>query len=156
VAPESSLSLAPPSEQPTNQNDGSADVTVAPAASGDTKDEFPYRLEVLYEPKASPKSPVQIVFVHGLNGSKRGTWTYSKESFWPEWLHGERGLKDVRIATFGYNSSTNVLKPNTNLSIPIFANQLLFYLKQLSYKHGSVCTFIELTLMTGIHYFRSP
>ena len=137
------MNLAPPPEQASNRNGSSADVNVPPAGPGDTKDEFPYRLEVLYEPKASPTHPVQIVFVHGLNGSKRGTWTYSKDSFWPEWLHEDRGLEDVRIATFGYNSSTNVLKPNTNLSIPIFAKQLLLYLKQLSYKHGPVRTLLS-------------
>jgi hypothetical protein len=141
------LSLSP-SEQSPNEN-------VPPDASVDTKDDFPYRLEVLHEPQAPPKHPVQIVFVHGLNGSKTGTWTYSKKCFWPAWLHEEKGLEDVRIATFGYNSSTNILKPNTNLSIPIFANQLLLYLNQLSYKHGAVHAVIELKLMIGIHYFRS-
>jgi hypothetical protein len=109
-----------------------------PVASDDTMDEFPYRLEVLYEPKIAPAVPVQIVFVHGLNGSKRGTWTHSNKQFWPAWLHKEKGLEDVRILTFGYNSSTNVLKPNTNLSIPSFANQLLLYLSQLNYQNESV------------------
>jgi len=107
-------------------------------ASEDCEDKFPYRLEVVYAPAVPPANPVQIVFVHGLNGSKRGTWTHSKMHFWPKWLHEEKGLEDVRILTFGYNSSTNILKPNTNLSIPIFANQLLLYLHQLSYKRGSV------------------
>src|SRR5271156_3403378 len=143
------------SEQPTNRNDGKPDPNVPPEDSGDAKDEFPYRLEVLHEPKTPPKYPVQIVLVHGLNGSKRGTWTHSKKCFWPAWLHEEKGLEDVRIATFGYNSSTNILKPNTNLSIPIFANQLLRYLNQLSYKHGSVHLFLESKLMIDIHYFRS-
>jgi hypothetical protein len=115
-----------------------SDTGTPPVASDDTKDEFPYRLEVLYEPKTFPAFPVQIVFVHGLNGSKRGTWTHSNKQFWPKWLHEEKGLEDVRILTFGYNSSTNVLKPNTNLSIPSFANQLLLYLSQLNYQNGSV------------------
>ena len=109
-----------------------------PSGVGDTKDPFPYRLEVLYEPKTTPANLIQVVFVHGLNGSKRGTWTHSNKHFWPNWLPGEKGMEEVRIATFGYNSSTNVLKPNTNLSIPTFANQLLLYLKQLSYKNGLV------------------
>lgn len=130
---------APPSEPTVNDISGKTpDTNVPPHGSGTTKDEFPYRLEVLWEPKVTPANPVQIVFVHGLNGSKRETWTYSKEKFWPEWLHEEKGLDDVRIATFGYNSSTNILKPNTNLSIPIFANQLLLWLKQLCQNHGSV------------------
>jgi len=110
----------------------------ASAHSRKAKDKFPYRLEVLYAPKPPPAYPIQIVFVHGLNGDKRGTWTHSEKHFWPEWLHGEAGLEDVRIATFGYDSGTNILKPNTNLSIPIFANQLLGWLKQLSQDRGSV------------------
>src|SRR5579859_3941401 len=111
--------------------------------SDDTKDDFPYRLEVLYEPTITPTVPVQIVFVHGLNGSKRETWTHSNKQFWPAWLHDEKGLENVRILTFGYNSSTNVLKPNTNLSIPSFANQLLLYLSQLNYQNESV-NFLDL------------
>jgi hypothetical protein len=110
----------------------------SPTALDDTKNEFPYRLEVLYEPKIAPAVPVQIVFVHGLNGSKRETWTHSNKQFWPAWLRDEKGLEDVRILTVGYNSSTNVLKPNTNLSIPSFANQLLLYLSQLNYQSESV------------------
>lgn len=109
-----------------------------PGGAEDTADPFPYRLEVLYEPPAGPDKPVQIIFVHGLNGSKRGTWTHSNQQFWPNWLPEEEGLGGVRIATFGYNSSTNILRPNTNLAIPTFANQLLLYLKQLSYRSGSV------------------
>src|SRR5579859_3909094 len=125
-----------------------SDTGTPPVASDDTKDEFPYRVEVLYEPKTFPAFPVQIVFVHGLNGSKRGTWTHSNKQFWPKWLHEEKGLEDVRILTFGYNSSTNVLKPNTDLSIPSFANQLLRYLSQLNYKTGLVLFLI----LTGADY----
>jgi hypothetical protein len=67
-------------------------------------------------------------------------------------LHHEVGLQNVRIATFGYNSSSNVLAPNSNLSIPDFANQLLLYLNQLNYRDGSVCVpFAGLT--AGCDYF---
>jgi hypothetical protein len=110
--------------------------TVALKSSRVTPDPFPYRLEVLDTPGPRRSNPVQIIFVHGLNGSKRETW--SKSEFWPEWLHHEAGLQNVRIATFGYNSSSNVLAPNSNLSIPDFANQLLLYLSQLNYRDGSV------------------
>ena len=122
----------------TDNSGGTTTANAPPNATGDTKDPFPYRLEVVYEPKTTPANPVQIVFVHGLNGSKRETWMHSNKCFWPEWLPKEKGMENVRITTFGYNSSTNVLMPNTNLSIPTFANQLLLYLKQLSYNHGPV------------------
>jgi hypothetical protein len=102
---------------------------------------------VLHNPEPRPANPVQIIFVHGLNGSKRRTWTHSESKFnWPEWLRNEKGLQNVRIATFGYNSSSNVLAPNSNLSIPDFANQLLLYLDQLNYRDGSVC--VPLTALT--------
>jgi hypothetical protein len=117
----------------TPESATTTDANNPPSATPDAKDPFPYRIEVLYEPKTAPANPVQIIFVHGLNGSKRGTWTHSNKHFWPKWLHEEKGLEEVRIATFGYNSSTNVLKPNTNLSIPTFANQLLRFLTNLNY-----------------------
>jgi hypothetical protein len=107
----------------------------------------------LHEPSTRLTNPVQIIFVHGLGGSKRGTWTDSEANFWPTWLHDEKGLENVRIATFGYKSTFNVLAPNNNLCIPTFANQLLLSLEQLSYKHGSVhIHYID--LMVGDDDFR--
>jgi hypothetical protein len=115
-----------------------SDSTAASKSSNAARDPFPYRLEVLYNPGPRRPNPVQIIFVHGLNGSKINTWATSGSEFWPEWLPLEAGLENVRIATFGYNSTSNVLKPNSNLSIPDFANQLLVYLSQLNYRDGSV------------------
>ena len=106
--------------------------------TSEASDNSPYGLEILHEPGTRPTTLVQIIFVHGLGGSKRGTWTHSKTNFWPMWLHEEEGFKNVRIALFGYNANFNVLAPNTNLSIPTFANQLLFSMDQLNYRHGSV------------------
>jgi hypothetical protein len=123
--------------------------------SRDTAEPNPFGLEILYEPKTLPANPVQIVFVHGLGGSKRGTWTHGESRFWPDWLPDEKGLENVRIATFGYNSAFNVLEPNTNLSIPIFANQLLFSMSQLNYRQGSVQ--IHFTpLIVGSDHFHCP
>jgi hypothetical protein len=99
-----------------------------------------YGLEVLHEPATRPPNPVQIIFVHGLGGSKKETWTDSKANFWPAWLRDEDGLENVRIAIFGYKATFNILAPNTNLSIPTFANQLLLKMEELSYRRESVCT----------------
>jgi hypothetical protein len=128
-------------------------------SSEDVKEEFPYGLEVLYEPETPPPpaKPVQIVFVHGLGGSKRGTWSDSEKNknFWPTWLHDEKGLENIRIATFGYNSSFHFLAPNRDLCIPIFANQLLLSLNLHGYRSGTVRTpYTE--LMIGGDDFRSP
>ena len=135
-----------PSETPSTQMQGSA-AQVA-SSSGTTRelevtpdiseDDNPYGLEILHQPRAPSAKLVQIIFVHGLGGSKRGTWTHSKGKFWPMWLREETGLENVRIALFGYNANFNVLAPNTNLSIPTFANQLLYSMNQLSYRHGTV------------------
>ena len=147
---ESAERSSSPSEGLTGESSHTLDGHAPPSdASRVSKDKFPYRLEVLHDPKPRPANPVQIIFVHGLNGSKRGTWTHSKNAFWPEWLKDEKGLQNVRIATFGYNSSSNVLAPNTNLSIPIFADQLLLYLSQLNHRDGSVQTLYNRKLIVG-------
>jgi pimeloyl-ACP methyl ester carboxylesterase len=55
-------------------------------------------------------SPVQedvrgdVIFVHGLDGDIRGTWTNSTGQFWPEWVGDE--LKDVRVWSLGYEASS--------------------------------------------------
>jgi hypothetical protein len=108
-----------------------------------TTTEFPYGLEVLHEPKVPSANPVQIIFVHGLGGSKRGTWTHAKTEFWPDWLHDEKGLEGVRLLAFGYNSAFKPLAPNNNLSIPIFADQLLDDMNDLRYRHGSVYPLVD-------------
>ena len=109
--------------------------------SQDVEEEFPFGLEVIHEPVPRPANLVQIIFIHGLGGSKRGTWTDPQtRGFWPAWLKEQPGLENVRLAAFGYNSAVNLLAPNTNLSIPIFAAQLLDDVKQLNVTHGSVRT----------------
>jgi len=111
------------------------------AASSDpppTEETHAYGLEILHEPKPRPTKLVQIIFVHGLGGSKRGTWTDSNGNFWPAWLCEEKRLQNVRIAVFGYNSGYNVLKANTSLSISHFATQLLAGMEEMSNRNGSV------------------
>ena len=66
---------------------------------------------------SSGSSPVvDFIFVHGLGGGSRRTWTKfdSPKSFWPkEWLPHDPDLHRVRIHSFGYQadwrSSGNVL-----------------------------------------------
>jgi len=153
--------MPPPTQAPSAK--AMADLSIQPDSEaalgtpGDgpppANDQFPYGLEVLHEPTPPPLHLVQIIFVHGLNGSKRRTWTHGKTDFWPLWLKELEGMEGVRLATFGYNSSTNILKPNTNLSIPTFAGQLLRYLTQLSYKNGSVSHLTRLKLISRLRRF---
>lgn len=88
-------------------------------------------LTVLYEPDKTPAA--DIVFVHGLGGSSRQTWSKNKdpELFWPqEWLPLESGLSDVRISTFGYNAHfASATGSSDILNISDFARDLLFRLR---------------------------
>jgi len=43
-----------------------------------------------------------IVFVHGLTGNRRNTWTHNDGGFWPQELL-PKDLPTARIMTFGYD-----------------------------------------------------
>ena len=65
-------------------------------------------LSTIYEPEQPVKVVADLVFIHGLGGGSRKTWSYSSdlEYFWPqEWLPREPELAAVRIHTFGYNAN---------------------------------------------------
>lgn len=86
-------------------------------------------LSVAYSPPNGHK--VDIVFIHGLGGSSRSTWTKFKnpELFWPlTFLAMEPDLCLARILTFGYNA-TYKKSGNISTSILDFAKDLLFDLK---------------------------
>ncbi|OJI84561.1 hypothetical protein ASPTUDRAFT_670003 [Aspergillus tubingensis CBS 134.48] len=76
----------------------------------------------------SPLEPhVEFVFVHGLGGGSRKTWSKSTASYhyWPqEWLPKDPAFSNVRVHSFGYNS--DYLKGKGNcLDIHHFAKSLL-------------------------------
>lgn len=74
---------------------------------------------------------MDIVFIHGLGGTSRGTWTKSRdpEKFWPlTFLPLEPDICLARIMTFGY-SATFQAAGNVTTSILDFAKELLFDLK---------------------------
>ena len=72
-------------------------------------------------------TPVNVVFVHGLGGSARETWThYPSNTFWPTLLHEDDGFANVRVSTFGYDAKFgNIFAPKNTLDISDFAKQLL-------------------------------
>jgi hypothetical protein len=88
--------------------------------------ERPIGLHVLHESKTGTDI-VSIVFVHGLGGSARETWThYPSKTFWPALLHEDDRFNNVRISTFGYDADfNNIFAAKNILSIPDFAKQLL-------------------------------
>ena len=85
---------------------------------------------------------VELIFVHGLGGSSKETWTHSiSNEFWPSWLQEDNRFNNVRISTFGYDANfTNVLTPQNALGIPEFANQLLDSLDLHFNNYGDVVT----------------
>jgi pimeloyl-ACP methyl ester carboxylesterase len=56
-----------------------------------------------------PSEPlIDLVFVHGLGGGSRRTWSKTPhvEHYWPQhWLPKEPRFKNMRVHTFGYESS---------------------------------------------------
>ena len=61
-------------------------------------------MTLLFEPE---EVLVDFIFVHGLRGGSRKTWSFSADPahFWPKvWLPADPDFKNVRIHTFGYHS----------------------------------------------------
>jgi hypothetical protein len=76
----------------------------------------------------SPSDPlVEIIFVHGLRGGSRKTWSFSSNPlhYWPkEWLSRDPEFRNTRIFSFGYNSDWAEWKDSV-LNIQDFAKYLL-------------------------------
>ena len=90
----------------------------------------PLGLTVLYAPEKAPS--VDIIFVHGLGGTSRQTWSKDRkpELFWPQnWLPLEPDICTARILSFGYNAHFSSTGPDNVLSISDFAKSLLFEMK---------------------------
>jgi hypothetical protein len=75
-----------------------------------------------------------IIFVHGVGGTSRRTWSYQRDPdyFWPPWLSSEPELSRFRIFTYGYNA--NVKGSETVVNITDFARDLL--VRMLTYATG--------------------
>ncbi|KAB5522037.1 hypothetical protein GE09DRAFT_1208083 [Coniochaeta sp. 2T2.1] len=91
----------------------------------------PMGLKVVYWP---PEERIaDVIFVHGLGGSSRMTWSKNRDLdyFWPlHFLAQEPGLiSRARILTFGYNSNFRPGSGKSQMSILDFAKELLFDLR---------------------------
>ena len=74
---------------------------------------------------------MDIVFIHGLGGTSRRTWSKNEdpELFWPlKFLPFEPDVCLTRILTFGYNANFRTAG-NVGTSVLDFAKDLLFDLK---------------------------
>lgn len=84
----------------------------------------PLGLNLLY----SPSEPlIDFVFVHGLGGGSRKTWskTSSVSHYWPqEWIPKDPAFRNVRVHSFGYDSDWIKGRDNC-LNIHHFGKSLL-------------------------------
>lgn len=83
----------------------------------------PLGLTTLSEP--SGLAIADLIFVHGLNGGSKSTWTKLSDPavFWPQqMLQEDAAFQDVRIHSFGYNSD---LGKQSILNIHDFSRALL-------------------------------
>jgi hypothetical protein len=99
-------------------------------------------LEVVMEPASLQGPIIDIVFVHGLGGSRRGTWKADPKdpNFWPAWLPNVEGLEHTRVSTFGYDAQWNNIWKKKTLDISAFAGQLLDVLRRHQRKYEKVST----------------
>ncbi|KAI9719880.1 MAG: hypothetical protein M1828_006010 [Chrysothrix sp. TS-e1954] len=81
-----------------------------------------FGLNTLYRPEIAV---ADLIFVHGLGGGSRSTWTKNGDNslYWPkEWLPNDPDFQDVRIHSFGYDSNWD---KESTLSLYDFAKSLL-------------------------------
>ena len=99
----------------------------------------PLGLSALFDP---PTPLVDFIFVHGLGGGSRKTWSKSGQEgqFWPKaWLSKDPGFKHVRTHSFGYNANWSEQR-DSSLNIHDFGKALLGELwNSPALKNFSVC-----------------
>lgn len=110
----------------------SAGGSISPQPSLGTQSSKKHTTTLGFQSFYEPNDAVgDIVFVHGLGGSSRGTWSWSREtdSFWPTWLSEEdEMLAKFRMSTFGYAAKFRDSNAPENLDIVDFAQDLLLQL----------------------------
>ena len=117
------------SKLPSRRDSARGSVTSLESRSGNEPDSGPLGLSVVYTPNNGHKA--DIIFVHGLGGTSRWTWSKNKdpELFWPlTFLALEADVCLARIMTFGYNSAFHKAGDGKT-SVLDFAENLLHDLK---------------------------
>jgi hypothetical protein len=95
------------------------------------RDEDPLGLFVVYDPPDVERK-VDIVFIHGLGGTNRASWSKNKDFnlFWPaRFLPSEPAINQARILSFGYDASILKTRARPSASVLDFAKDLLFDMK---------------------------
>ena len=122
-------------------------------------DPGPLGLNVIYTPENGHKA--DIIFIHGLGGSSRMTWSKYKnpELFWPlTFLPLEPDLCLARILSFGYHANFRKAG-NVSTAVLDFAKELLYDLKYATDEDGEalsmgnvskVCLTLLKTILTDL------
>ena len=108
----------------------SSDVYAQASRGADALSQDPLGLKVVYRPQGDRRA--DIIFVHGLGGSSRMTWSknHNLEFFWPlKFLPLEPDIDEARILTFGYNANFRRGSGKNRFSVLDFAKDLLYDLK---------------------------
>lgn len=90
----------------------------------------PLGLTLVHQPETTPS--LDIIFVHGLGGTSRATWSWERnpDFFWPEkWLRFEPDIKTARILSFGYNANFAATGSTPITGVIDFAKDLLHCMK---------------------------
>lgn len=104
--------------------------TSIPARETDGSTQDPLGLRVIHRPLGERRA--DVVFVHGLGGSSRMTWSHGRnlDLFWPlKFLPREPDINEARILTFGYNANFRPGSGKNKMSVLDFAKDLLYDLK---------------------------
>ena len=115
----------------TEASPGSINRRPSPSPQPVPKTWGPLGLRVIHEP--GTKSPLDIVFIHGIGGGSEKTWCKDPSDpnlFWPQhWLPAEPDIGRARILSFGYNASFLPGAPRSIYNIGDFAKELLYEMK---------------------------
>lgn len=98
-------------------------------AKGPGKD--PLGLHLVHKP-VTGSIKADIVFIHGLGGTSRMTWSKNKDLalFWPSmFLPLEQDISNARIFTYGYSAEVMKASGRTSTSVLDFAKNLLYDLR---------------------------
>lgn len=91
----------------------------------------PLGLQLVHRPtEGVPKA--DIIFIHGLGGTSRSTWSKDRDPdlFWPlTFLPLEQDICDMRIFTYGYNAEVMKSSRRSTTTILDFAKNLLYDLR---------------------------
>lgn len=107
---------------------------VSPRSRSDQDTEDPLGLTLIH---GDADSDADIIFVHGLGGSSKKTWSWERrlENFWPAWIQSEDTLSQFRVFSYGYNAKFSDAK--NPLSILDFSKGLLVRMKTYTGKQGA-------------------